>query len=165
MRKTYLVIFAAMCLFSNQVQAQDKDWDQAAAIEKFETCYANSTTKSKLMACDFTQDCMQSGPSGTTSLGMHRCSKMSSDIWDGKLNMEYKQLMSHLGPSVHDDNDPVKGLQDAQRAWIAYRDAECWSQYGRSAIKLGAIRTSCINRMTRERTIEFNEQNAWHNSR
>ena len=57
---------------------------------------------------------------------MNECAGKAFDEADAKLNDAYKQIEGRL----KDDAASKKLLVDAQRAWIAFRDAECNFQGG-----------------------------------
>lgn len=57
--------------------------------------------------------------SGGTTLGMIECITTETQRQDVRLNKAYKALMAELTASRKAQ------LQDAQRAWIKYRDANC----------------------------------------
>lgn len=55
---------------------------------------------------------------GSTTHGANRCIRTATAAWDRELNRVYRELMNVL-------DDPQKlRLRDAQRKWIAFRDAE-----------------------------------------
>lgn len=57
--------------------------------------------------------------SGGVHPDMMDCIAAETERWDAVLNQSYKKLAGAL-------DDPAKAaLKDAQRKWIAYRDAEC----------------------------------------
>ena len=57
--------------------------------------------------------------SGGTTMGMIECITAETQRQDARLNKAYKALMAGLAP-------PRKAqLQEAQRAWLKYRDANC----------------------------------------
>ena len=56
--------------------------------------------------------------SNQTTYGMMACIQASEDAWDQLLNALYKELMNSL------DSTGQERLRTAQRAWLAYRDAE-----------------------------------------
>lgn len=72
---------------------------------------------------------------------------------DDSLNKLYKDMQSRL----KDDNDTKKLLVDAQKKWIAFRDAECTLATVRSAG--GSINpmnfNSCANSLTQSRIKDF----------
>jgi uncharacterized protein YecT (DUF1311 family) len=57
---------------------------------------------------------------------MNECAGKAFDAADAKLNDAYKQIEGRL----KDDAASKKLLVDAQRAWVAFRDAECNFQGG-----------------------------------
>jgi uncharacterized protein YecT (DUF1311 family) len=58
-------------------------------------------------------------PEGQPTQGMAECHRRETNVWDARLNARYKKLMATLSPAA------AKGLKEAQRAWMAYRDAFC----------------------------------------
>ena len=54
-----------------------------------------------------------------TTVDIVECLSDLHDIWDGRLNSGYREAMEFLPASRR------AGLQEAQRAWIAFRDADC----------------------------------------
>lgn len=71
------------------------------------------------------------------------------DAWDGELNHLYKRTMARLGKSVRAD-----ALRKAQRAWVAWDEAESGSNWllaedGGSAGRLGVASQSMARRRTR----------------
>ena len=56
-----------------------------------------------------------------SQMGMNICANEDYQAADAKLNKTYGEIMKRLS----DDADGRKLLQAAQRAWIAFRDAEC----------------------------------------
>lgn len=57
--------------------------------------------------------------SGGITAEMLNCSSTEIKLQDTRLNKAYKEVMAQLPPLRK------KQLQDAQRAWIKYRDANC----------------------------------------
>lgn len=53
-----------------------------------------------------------------STAGMVNCMNLASEKWDAELNRVYNKLRKSLRPAERE------ALQTAQRAWIAYRDAE-----------------------------------------
>lgn len=53
-----------------------------------------------------------------TTAGMIDCANTAYENWDGELNKQYRALLVKLSPE-----DAAK-LRDAQRKWLAFRDAE-----------------------------------------
>lgn len=67
--------------------------------------------------------CMENQEGGSTTIGMTECMGRETAWWDSQLNVHYASLKESLGP------DLFASLRDAQRAWIAYRDASCGFEY------------------------------------
>ena len=73
-------------------------------------------------------DACQAGPDGASTMGIVACLSSEADAWDAHLNDEYGRLRERLrgadaaGPGAISRGD---ALRDAQRAWIAFRDADC----------------------------------------
>lgn len=64
------------------------------------------------------QPCM-SKPEGQTTAGMVSCIGEEGAAWDAVLNREYEALRAAL------DEEQRAAMLDAQRKWIAFRDADC----------------------------------------
>ncbi|MCB0712274.1 MAG: DUF1311 domain-containing protein [Ignavibacteriae bacterium] len=56
--------------------------------------------------------------SNQSTFGMMGCLQVAEEAWDYELNATYKELMGSL------DSAGQESLRRAQRAWLAYRDAE-----------------------------------------
>lgn len=67
--------------------------------------------------------CMENEEGGFTTVGMAACTARETAWWDSQLNAHYTSLEATL------DADLFSALRDAQRAWIAYRDASCGFEY------------------------------------
>jgi uncharacterized protein YecT (DUF1311 family) len=92
------------------------------------------------------------------------CLLAERDLWDRLLNQEYAAARQRA-QAADDAERPyhpeyaqrVTQLRDAQRAWIAFRDAECALQYG--AWGAGSMRqiagADCQMRLTAARTIDL----------
>lgn len=76
--------------------------------------------------------CMTDTEGGETTVGMGVCLDREREMWDGRLNAAYGQLMAQY--TVNDAENATYGaiapsqvdaLRAMQRAWIGYRDALC----------------------------------------
>ncbi|TGQ67579.1 lysozyme inhibitor LprI family protein [Mesorhizobium sp. M00.F.Ca.ET.186.01.1.1] len=78
---------------------------------------------------------------------MNICAGEDYQAADARLNTAYQELISS------DDADAKRLLQAAQRAWIAFRDAEC--AHTTAASQGGSIHSmevsECLTRLTNER--------------
>ncbi len=106
-----------------------------------------------------------------TTVGMMDCHLMESRIWDARLNAEYQQVMASfeaedaVDASYGTSGRRAETLRDAQRAWIAFRDAECSNRYalwGSGSMRLieGAI---CRSELTALRILDLIDKREWPN--
>lgn len=97
--------------------------------------------------------CQAGFEQGETTLGISQCNMAESAAWDELLNREYKatRALFEDSPAVRDR------LMEAQRAWIALRDADCRLAYDRW--EDGSMRnvagSDCQMRHTARRTLEL----------
>lgn len=136
-------------------------------IAEIDVCLTSS-----LEAGDAAEECVGivSGPcmeaaDGATTVGMMACMGRETQAWDAILNDQWPKLMQRArsldgGAVAQDQPGRAETLRDAQRAWIAFRDAECAHAYasgGDGSIRriLGA---SCLLDLTAERAIDFHER-------
>lgn len=68
-------------------------------------------------------DICQEQPDGASTIGIVDCLARETAWWDGLLNRNYQELLQTY------DTEPADGLRKAQRAWVAFRDADCTFQY------------------------------------
>ena len=173
MIKIFSLIVAVICL--NPLTAWSKDvvsdnqWTAAQAMEDFESCYATADSIENLKQCDYAQNCMDNADNGHTTLGMSTCFRQEAELWDVKLNQEYKVLMKaakHLDKIMPEafkleSGGRADSLLKAQRAWLQYRDAECFDEYMRGhpgSIK-GIYTAICKQDLIKDRTIKLRNEN------
>ncbi|PZQ96860.1 MAG: hypothetical protein DI533_14940 [Cereibacter sphaeroides] len=98
----------------------------------------------------FAQDCANAQDQTT----MNICAGQSYKAADAELNATYKTLMVSVSP------DGGKRLKAAQRAWIAYRDAECaFETLGTADGSIHSMIVSgCLEDLTRAQTARLNAQ-------
>ncbi|HWA63725.1 MAG TPA: lysozyme inhibitor LprI family protein [Caulobacteraceae bacterium] len=95
------------------------------------------------------QKCLDS-PDGQSTAGMIGCTDAELKLQDAALNAAYRKAMKDLTPGQK------AKLQAAQRAWIAFRDAECASYEDEDWGSLSRINAaSCVLHMTVLRTIDL----------
>ncbi|WP_334194832.1 lysozyme inhibitor LprI family protein [Pararhodobacter sp.] len=108
--------------------------------------------------------CFDGAPDGQTTTGMMFCALAERDAWDRLLNEEYGLVRdaARAADDAEREDFPefarrVEQLRNAQRAWIAYRDANCAMEYGLWGA--GSMRqiagADCQMRMTAERMLEL----------
>lgn len=95
--------------------------------------------------------CLES-PDGQSTAGMVQCAGAELEIQDRALNAAYRDLTSDMNARQK------ANLVKAQRAWIAFRDADCQARYDSDWGTLSTITANmCMLRRTVERTIELEE--------
>ncbi|TPK65432.1 DUF1311 domain-containing protein [Mesorhizobium sp. B2-4-19] len=85
---------------------------------------------------------------------MNQCAGKDFDAADKKLNDAYKQIESRL----KDNAASKKLLVDAQRAWVAFRDAECKFQGGpidQAGTVYPMVVANCQTALTNDRLKDF----------
>jgi uncharacterized protein YecT (DUF1311 family) len=82
---------------------------------------------------------------------MSDCARKAHIASDAELNTLYRQIERRL----NDDADARRRLVSAQRAWVAFRDAECAfaSSSGGSASPM--VHSMCLDDLTRKRVADF----------
>ena len=107
---------------------------------------------------------MEAEEGGHTTLGMVSCTVAEARAWDAILNVEYQQTLDDL--EAMDTREAVQfpdyaaradSLRDAQRAWIAFRDAECglvYAMWGAGSMR-NIASANCKLEMTAERALEL----------
>lgn len=100
----------------------------------------------------------QEQPGGASTIGIVDCLARETAWWDGLLNSHYQDLLATNDP------EPADGLRKAQRAWMAFRDADCAFQY--SVWGGGSMRSiagaSCTLDHTARRAIDLEALLATH---
>lgn len=103
------------------------------------------------------------GNAGSTQ-DMVECSDAGLRFWDARLNASYRELMDiYRAEDAEDPESPYQLaplLREAQRAWIAYRDANCgaFERYRFRGGTLGRLTSiTCMSDMTADRAHELEE--------
>ncbi|WP_214469708.1 lysozyme inhibitor LprI family protein [Mesorhizobium sp. dw_380] len=105
-----------------------------------------ATATARAQECDRSDDGQQM---------MNICAGEDYQAADARLNTAYQNLIGS------DDADGKRSLQAAQRAWIAFRDAECADTTAASAGgSIHAMEVSqCLTRLTNERIKQLASSN------
>ena len=107
-----------------------------------DTCLAQAIDHEARIDCigRMSAICMDSEEGGHSTLGMSTCNHAEAQAWDHYLNVEYKATMSWAKTADSEEKvhfpefaNRADALRSAQRAWIAFRDAECGLSYARNA--------------------------------
>lgn len=89
-------------------------------------------------------------PDGQTTAGTVGCIAEELKVQDAALNAAYRRLTAGINPRQK------TGVQKAQRAWIAFRDADCASRQDWEWGSMSTVAANfCVLRRTVERTIEL----------
>ena len=106
-------------------------------------------------------------PEAATTVGIAACLAREHAAWDALLNAFWPPLIAEAR-EVDEANSPTPegveraapSLRAAQRAWLAFRDAECAHAAARSGG--GSIRVieaaECLRTLTARRVIDFHER-------
>ena len=157
-----LLVLAASAFASLTPPAPAHAEDKGQA--KIEACLAK-TDEPRSCIGTIAKPCMET-EDGQTTMGTADCFADEEAAWDALLNARYKTTLSDakdMDKRLAEDGNFETGVADAlvkaQRAWIAYRDAECDRLFELN--KEGTIRTvvaeSCMNDLTAERAIALGE--------
>lgn len=88
--------------------------------------------------------------SGGVTQGMVECMVAETKRHDARLNKAYKALMGSLNP------ERQKQLQEAQRAWLKFRDSNCAFYYDPDGGTLARVQANdCVMNMTANRAKEL----------
>lgn len=152
-----IALIAAMAALPLPTPAQDR-----AALPEgvVEACFADTPRGEVDPGCiGAAANRCQEAPGGDSMMGIGQCLLAETDAWDRILNGEWKQVRSVF----KDDATASDSLLGAQRAWIAWRDAECAFQYDRYGG--GSMRsiagTGCRMVLTARRAFELRDMREW----
>ena len=134
---------------------------------RLHACYDAATDREARLACaDAVAEPCMAEPGDETTIGMSMCLQAETEGWDVLLNREYRATMDHMAAMDEDEREyfpeyatRVDSLRAAQRAWIAFRDAECalaYAEWG-SGSHRHIAGTACFAEMTMERTIALRD--------
>jgi uncharacterized protein YecT (DUF1311 family) len=93
-------------------------------------------------------------PDARTQTEMNLCAARELRTADAELNRVYQQLTGALEPDLR------ASLRTAQRAWIAFRDADCRSEaaeYEGGSMQ-PMVLSSCLADRTRDRTAQLRQR-------
>lgn len=102
---------------------------------------------SQMALADSYSQCMNGA---NTTAAMRECSGAELKRQDNRLNRNYKKAMNSLEQEQKDK------LRDAQRKWVAYRDANCAMYYGLTGGTIDQLNgVGCEVDMTKQRAGEL----------
>ncbi len=144
-----LLLAALLASGSGSAEAQSLPF----SIDATDACVAGASDWLTGRSCvgKSSGTCMKASPDGMSTAGMLDCIGAEHSVWDDRLNQAYRAALSAGEPTAAD------ALRSAQRAWIAWRDAECayhGADLGGGSAS-GLAYNGCIMRLTGERALEL----------
>lgn len=156
------LIFILLLLPVNVVaQSEGHEW----MLDDLRSCYSATAHEAKIDCIGrISEKCQEVEDGGYSTLGMSSCNNDEYQAWDVLLNEEYKLVMAAFKAQDLDDEIyypelaiRVESLRTAQRAWIAFRDAECnlaYSIWGSGSMR-NIAGTACLLEKTGKRTVDL----------
>ena len=152
--------FAFVCL-AGTVQATEHEVSEFGPV--LNACYGEAENRADCIG-KMSQTCMDTQEGGHTTLGMSSCLNAEAKVWDGFLNQEYRRTRDYMQAADKDEAEyfpefakRAEALLEAQRAWIAFRDAECMlrhAEWGSGSMRHIAW-ADCVLQLTAERAIDL----------
>lgn len=136
-------LFPILCLAIIGQQSAAQDLSVNAGDVR--ACYRDTPVGAGYPDClGAASNACQGQAGGSTTIGISECIMAETAVWDELLNEAYGDLRAEFGaqedvPGEASGADLKIALRDAQRAWIAFRDADCGLAY--SMWLGGSIRT------------------------
>ncbi|MCL3882776.1 lysozyme inhibitor LprI family protein [Marivita sp. GX14005] len=127
-------------------------------------CFASTPPGSVYPPClgQASGQCQQL-PGGSTTIGMMECIQAETAHWDAILNEQYGRTQDFNAMQDAQGASPVMdrtdALRDAQRAWIAFRDADCAARYAlwQDGTMRSIVAANCHLTMTAQRALELRD--------
>lgn len=160
------MVRASLLLMTLAGAAHATEHEVAAYGHILDTCYQAASAGGTHESCVglMASTCMESEEGGHSTLGMTFCTWGEAQVWDRYLNIEYRETMAALramdaDTAVHfpEFANRAESLREAQRAWIAFRDAECglaYAMWGSGSMR-NIASANCRLEMVSERAIEL----------
>lgn len=149
MRAALIVLcLAAGAPVSAQSLFVDEDYvrschESAAVAESTPRCLGQAANQCQML------------PGGDTTIGIVECVQAETAVWDALLNAEYIATRDAFGAG----DGLAEALLTSQRAWIAFRDAECSLRYKRwqGGTIRSVVHANCLMVFTSRRGIELRD--------
>ena len=130
-----LSIGISACGDAQKSEAPDvQSMPMLSAVNTIEAClgrYPDLAARETECIGQYANTCMRLSGDGETNAGMIRCTVGEYEAWDDRLNTAYGAYMQRL------EAPRDAGLREAQRAWMALRDADC--DFAASAYEGGSM--------------------------
>lgn len=128
---------------------------RARARPMLEACIAKAATVEAMRACKriVFQPCYQEEDYRQSTHGLVMCNSREGDTWEAMLEARTKDLAKR-------DAYRAKALADANKAWRAWIEAECFfhREEAQGGSAEGVITTECLSDLTADRVISFTMQ-------
>jgi uncharacterized protein YecT (DUF1311 family) len=118
----------------------------------------NSTETPASCINEISRMCEEESDDGYTTRGMIACAGRETAVWDARLNAAYTSLREMMQRNGRQDQ--MDAIQQVQRLWIQYRDAECAqrSLAYEGGTMSGITHAYCINQVTAVRALDLEDQ-------
>ncbi|MCA8882231.1 MAG: DUF1311 domain-containing protein [Rhodobacteraceae bacterium] len=135
-----------------------------AFADPLQECLMESLDKTEAERCIYLHyDTCKAASGDDSTAGEVTCLAQEAAVWDGLLNELWPDLRAMAERADAEDTGGgqinANALLASQRAWLAYRDAQCAWEYQRYAA--GTLRSiigaSCMLETTARRVLEFRD--------
>lgn len=118
----------------------------------------NSTETPASCINEISNMCEEESEDGYTTRGMIACAGRETAVWDARLNAAYTSLREMMQRNGRQDQ--MDAIQQVQRLWIQFRDAECAQRsLAYEGGTMGGISHAyCINQVTAVRALDLEDQ-------
>ncbi|MBB3999733.1 lysozyme inhibitor LprI family protein [Aureimonas pseudogalii] len=165
MRSSFaLLALLAGALLPAPARALDPAPAQAADLAEIEACLAGAKDRPETCIAVISNRCQSATPDGATTPGIVDCTTRETAAWDRLLNTRYAAALAGARQADDDLADGASpgaadSLKVAQRAWIAFRDAECDRLYQlwRGGTIRSPVAASCHLEETARRAISLRQ--------
>jgi uncharacterized protein YecT (DUF1311 family) len=149
------LLLSAILLLASAALAQDfqpSDAERAKIASCIERTASEPELKQESACIGLIADPCVDAPDATTA-SLVACHKREQVIWDGYLNQWYGEAQDKLA----DDAATGATLKNAQRAWIAFRDAKCayWAKRYEGGTIVPVLVGDCLRVETGRRALEL----------
>lgn len=141
--------------FASSVQADVPFVDEAVV----EACFASADGRASPICVGNAANACQAQLETIKTLDIVACNQLETQVWDQLMARELKTTHTFLEDTAAPDAPILEALDDAQAAWVAFRDAECllsYTIYWDGSIR-NIVASSCHMRMTAERSVALRD--------
>lgn len=156
------LLLIALALPASTALAQDSASGVPYDAKILPACRAETAAKdARSCIGKASAQCMES-PDGYTTVGMVSCLGQELDQWDAMLNTTYAALIAQAAEADRElaelgsaASPAEPALRDAQRKWLAWREAECGFAASRfqGGTAGGPVASECALTLTAERVL------------